>query len=302
MVVEYNYSSIGLDVNFQNLSEDVPSSYSYEWDFGDGNKSTEVNPAHTFGRAGFYRTSLSVLNEAKVVVGKTSQTLAVTDRVKTTLSNSIYVLINTYIPKSIFGLVPMDIKRQFIQKWQLYMQPLVNHCVPLEEYSNELYYEALENQLIMEMAAYDYMVLEVSNMLKATSQVIKENNSITPEELDALACKMAGGVYQGSSTSGSSSSSSVPSGSVKKIKTGPTEVEYNNDYEQESDIASNVLKAMQPGGIIDLIRQNLCMLAERLDIYLPICDPKNKVVIPRVVNRRIKGPLMGPDPFEIVKK
>ena len=238
-----------------------------------------------------------------MVISKREQSISVSDRVKTHLSDSIYVLINTYIPESIFGYVPIGVKKQFIEKWQLYIQPLVNHCIPIEEYNNELYYEALENQLIMELAAYDFMVLQISNMVKATANVITENNSYTKEEVEDMACVRAGGT-PGSSSSSSSSSSrgSGGTGSVKAIKTGPTEVQFNDDFEQESDSASNALKAMQPRGLIDLLKQELCMLAERLDIYLPICDQIPVTKVPRVVNRRRKGLLSGPDPFGVVKK
>lgn len=303
MVVDFNYTTVGLEVTFTNLSTGVPEGYTYLWDFGDGTSSKELSPVHEYPKSGFYKTSLSVLNEASMVISKREQSISVSDRVKTHLSDSIYVLINTYIPESIFGYVPIGVKKQFIEKWQLYIQPLVNHCIPIEEYNNELYYEALENQLIMELAAYDFMVLQISNMVKATANVITENNSYTKEEVEDMACVRAGGT-PGSSSSSSSSSSrgSGGTGSVKAIKTGPTEVQFNDDFEQESDSASNALKAMQPGGLIDLLKQELCMLAERLDIYLPICDQIPVTKVPRVVNRRRKGLLSGPDPFGVVKK
>lgn len=303
MVVDFNYTTVGLEVTFTNLSTGVPEGYTYLWDFGDGTSSKELSPVHEYPKSGFYKTSLSVLNEASMVISKREQSISVSDKVKTHLSDSIYVLINTYIPESIFGYVPIGVKKQFIEKWQLYIQPLVNHCIPIEEYNNELYYEALENQLIMELAAYDFMVLQISNMVKATANVITENNSYTREEVEDMACVRAGGT-PGSSSSSSSSSSrgSGGTGSVKAIKTGPTEVQFNDDFEQESDSASNALKAMQPGGLIDLLKQELCMLAERLDIYLPICDQIPVTKVPRVVNRRRKGLLSGPDPFGVVKK
>ena len=44
------------------------------------------------------------------------------------------------------------------------------------------------------------------------------------------------------------------------------------------------------------------MLAERLDIYLPICRYKSDTVVPKVVNRRKPKPLDGPDPsYPILK-
>ena len=303
MVVDFNYTTVGLEVTFTNLSTGVPEGYTYLWDFGDGTSSKELSPVHEYPKSGFYKTSLSVLNEASMVISKREQSISVSDRVKTHLSDSIYVLINTYIPESIFGYVPIGVKKQFIEKWQLYIQPLVNHCIPIEEYNNELYYEALENQLIMELAAYDFMVLQISNMVKATANVITENNSYTKEEVEDMACVRAGGTPGSSSFSSSSiSRGSGGTGSVKAIKTGPTEVQFNDDFEQESDSASNALKAMQPGGLIDLLKQELCMLAERLDIYLPICDQIPVTKVPRVVNRRRKSLLSGPDPFGVVKK
>lgn len=303
MVVDFNYTTVGLEVTFTNLSQGVPENYTYLWDFGDGTSSEDINPVHTYEKSGYYKVSLSLRDPASTVIAKESQKLALSDKVKTHLSDSIYVLIDTYIPQSIFGYVPIKIKRQFIEKWQLYIQPLVDHCIPIQEYNNELYYEALENQLIMELAAYDFMVLQISNMVKATANVVTENNSLSQEEVDALACERAGGKY--SSTGSSSSSTSKRTGgngSVKAIKTGPTEVQFNDDFEQESESTSNALKAMQPGGLIDILRQELCMLAERLDIYLPICKQIPVTKVPRVVNRRRKGPLSGPDPFFIVKK
>ena len=199
------------------------------------------------------------------------------------LPGSIYELIDTYIPEDIFGKLTLKEKQQFIEKWQLYIQPLVNHEVPIEEFNNELYYEALENQLIMELAAYDYMVVQISLMVGATAESVKESNSSSTSESE-------------------SSESSRGSGEVKRIQTGPTEVEFFNDTDSESKTSSNVIKAMQPGGVIDILKQNLCMLAERLSIYLPICRTVKKVVVPKVVNHRRPGPLDGPDPGFPVKR
>ena len=91
--------------------------------------------------------------------------------------------------------------------------------------------------------------------------------------------------------------------SVKHITTGPTEVEYFNGEDFLGDAISAIVKAMNPDGVIALMRNQVCMLAARLDIYLPICQrlPDQKVV-PRVVNRRKKTFLGGPDPMEINNK
>lgn len=281
MVVDFNYATVGLKVTFENLSTGVPSDYTYHWDFGDNTQSTLNNPTHEFDKPGFYKVTLLVKDPASNTVGSSEQRVPVTDKAKTHLSGSIYQLIDTYIPENIFGVVTTSTKRQFIEKWQLYLQPLVNHCIPLQEYNNEMYYEALENQLIMELAAYDFMSVQVANMVKAQAQSILENNT-TP-------------------SSGGSEPPDGYQGDVKKIQTGPTQVEYFNPNEDESDLASNIIKALGPGGLLDMMKENLCMLAGRLDIYLPICERPTRVVVPKAVNKRIKGPLSGPDPFSLLK-
>lgn len=281
MVVDFNYATVGLKVTFENLSTGVPSNYTYHWDFGDNTQSTLNNPTHEFDKPGFYKVTLLVKDPASNTVGSSEQRVPVTDKAKTHLSGSIYQLIDTYIPENIFGVVTTSTKRQFIEKWQLYLQPLVNHCIPLQEYNNEMYYEALENQLIMELAAYDFMSVQVANMVKAQAQSILENNT--------------------TSSSGGSEPPDGYQGDVKKIQTGPTQVEYFNPNEDESDLASNIIKALGPGGLLDMMKENLCMLAGRLDIYLPICERPTRVVVPKAVNKRIKGPLSGPDPFSLLK-
>lgn len=281
MVVDFNYATVGLKVTFENLSTGVPSDYTYHWDFGDNTQSTLNNPTHEFDKPGFYKVTLLVKDPASNTVGSSEQRVPVTDKAKTHLSGSIYQLIDTYIPENIFGVVTTSTKRQFIEKWQLYLQPLVNHCIPLQEYNNEMYYEALENQLIMELTAYDFMSVQVANMVKAQAQSILENNT--------------------TSSSGGSEPPDGYQGDVKKIQTGPTQVEYFNPNEDESDLASNIIKALGPGGLLDMMKENLCMLAGRLDIYLPICERPTRVVVPKAVNKRIKGPLSGPDPFSLLK-
>lgn len=281
MVVDFNYATVGLKVTFENLSTGVPSDYTYHWDFGDNTQSTLNNPTHEFDKPGFYKVILVVKDPASNTVGSSEQRVPVTDKAKTHLSGSIYQLIDTYIPENIFGVVTTSTKRQFIEKWQLYLQPLVNHCIPLQEYNNEMYYEALENQLIMELAAYDFMSVQVANMVKAQAQSILENNT--------------------TSSSGGSEPPDGYQGDVKKIQTGPTQVEYFNPNGDESDLASNIIKALGPGGLLDMMKENLCMLAGRLDIYLPICERPTRVVVPKAVNKRIKGPLSGPDPFSLLK-
>lgn len=284
--VDFLSTIVGLNVKFRGYADELPADFTATWDYGDGKTESKPNlltSSHNYEQDGTYVVKFQITDNHGGQAARKTKAITVSDKVKTQLSGSIYELIDTYIPEDIFGKVPLDMKQQFIEKWQLYIQPLVDHDVPIEEFNNESYYEALENQLIMELAAYDYMVLQISLMVGATAEVVKESNST-------------------SSSDSESSESSRGSGEVKRIQTGPTEVEFFNDTDSESKTSSNVIKAMQPGGIIDILKQNLCMLAERLLIYLPICRSIKKVVVPRVVNHRRPGLLEGPDPGFPVKK
>lgn len=283
MKVYFKYTSIGLTVNFSSYSDfSITEPIYLRWDFGDGEYSLELNPVHTYKNSGFFNVRVRVLR------GGDSQefcfyeeSILVNNRTISSLPDSIYNLIDTYLPSDVFGFIPTKIKKQYIIKWQLYMGPLVNHHIPEQEYTNETYYEALENQLIMEMASYDFMVYAFQNMVNATAQAVVDNNKIATSTNNS-----GGSVVEGGT-----------SGQIKAIKTGPTEVEFFDAGSTESDSASVALKAMQPGGSLDVLRQNICMLAERLSIFLPICRRgPQEIVPPRVVNRRVEGPISGPDP------
>lgn len=286
--VDFLSTVVGLNARFRAFADELPHDFTVTWVFGDGKTESHagvVTASHLYENPGDYVVKVTITNNYGGENISKTNVIGVSDQVNTQLPGSIYELIDTYIPEYIFGKVSLKEKQQFIEKWQLYIQPLVNHEIPIEEFNNELYYEALENQLIMELAAYDYMVVQISLMVGATAESVKDSNSTSSSESES-----------------ESSESSRGSGEVKRIQTGPTEVEFFNDTDSESKTSSNVIKAMQPGGVIDILKQNLCMLAERLSIYLPICRTVKKVVVPKVVNHRRPGPLDGPDPGFPVKK
>lgn len=283
VIVLFTFTTEGLKVKFRNLSTQVPAGSVYLWDFGDNSQaSQEQNPIHIYETIGFYLVSLKVENPNSKVIGTYKQTIVVTDRVNTSLSGSIYDLIDGLIPAGIWGEMSYIQKRLYIEKWQLYLQPLVNHCIPIEEYNNELYYEALENQLIMELAAWDWLTVRISHMLQSITANITENTS--------------------DSSSSEETTTSGGSGEIKAIKTGPTEVQYYNDIESTNETASVISKTMAPGGIVDMLKQKICMLSARLVIFLPICDILSRNVVPSVGNRRRPHGLMGPNPPMVVKK
>ena len=45
------------------VEEESGGPFSFSWDFGDGSKSTEQNPVHTYAKVGEYTATLSVTNQ-----------------------------------------------------------------------------------------------------------------------------------------------------------------------------------------------------------------------------------------------
>lgn len=280
MEVNFITKKVGLDVTFRNQSTEVPKGTTYLWDFGDGSEVvTETSPIHTYPTQGFYTVTTTVnlpgvpdATTGELILPKPTVLvtyLALSDMVKTTLPGSIYTLINHYIPTGIVGKMPFTYKQSYIEKWQLYIHPLVNHEITAEDYNDELYYEALENQLVMESAALDYLTTALTNLLQAKSNTESSETSDT------------------TTTEGNN---------IKKITTGPTEVEYHDQGKTSKDIVSNAIKAMQPGGILDTLRNNICNLSLRLDIYLPFCKEYDPTTIPSINTRRSQTGLRGPNP------
>lgn len=286
MNLAFIYVTKGLQVSFRIISK-VPSGVTTSWDFGDFKESSsnDRSPSYTYDTAGFYTVTLRVTIGEETIEQSQLVMVSEDESITTHLSDSIYNLIDNYIPKEL-GNMSMDQKVTYITKWQLYLGPLVNHEISPDKYQDELAYEGLENQLVMELAAWEYLNVQITALLARTNDFFSK--------------------FQSQSESQSESSNSEEEDNntrIKKITTGPTEVEYFDKY---SDSISSwwkyYMQALQPGGIIDELRVNLCTLAQRLDIYLPFCDKVRTSVVPRVVNHRKAGPLGGPNPTSLVKK
>ena len=160
--VDFLSTVVGLNARFRGFADELPHDFTVTWVFGDGKTESHVGvvtASHSYEASGDYVVKMTITNNVGGAALSKTQVIGVSEEVKTQLPGSIYELIDTYIPEDIFGKLTLKEKQQFIEKWQLYIQPLVNHEVPIEEFNNELYYEALENQLIMELAAYDYICL-----------------------------------------------------------------------------------------------------------------------------------------------
>lgn len=266
----------GLKVNFR-LTGQVPSTYPVDWGFGDSTQEyNQRQVSHTYEESGFYDVTVFYTDIKKGKTYSYTQRIVVNIEAKTSLNGSIYDLIDYYLPKEIVTKMSLVEKQMYINKWQLYIHPLVNHFIPKEDYNNELYYEGLENQLIMELAVYDFLYTKLYNLLARAGQYLSNVTGLNEEETDNLTSR---------------------GDRVKSITTGPTEVQYYDTLSDSiSSLYSTYYKALQPGGLIDTIRKQLCMLAERLDIFIPFCQHHRIVVPPKVVNKRNPGKLGGPNP------
>lgn len=269
---DFIVSTKGLEASFRIINK-VPEGSTILWDFGDDSeeKAGSKSLTHQYESPGIYTVICKVSGTYEIV-----KNVLISDKVKTHLSDTIYNLIDSYVPSDFKVSMSYEDKSLYINKWQLYIQPLVAHCIPVEEYSNELYYEGLENQLIMELAVYDFLYNYALKMITSTTGRLQElisSSSKTSEEGEGEL-------------------------KIKQITTGPTEVQY---FDSMSDSISSLYKyyvqSLQPGGFLDQYKNHLCMLAARLEIFLPICDnyPK-EVVVPRVGNHRKSKLLGGPNP------
>lgn len=293
MNLAFVYVAKGLEVSFQVVSK-VPANATIGWDFGvEGGESSELNPKYTYESQGYYNVTIKITVPSELIEGEpeiytASQTVMVTGDIgpKTHLNDSIYNLIDLYVPANLVSNgMSLQEKATYIQKWQLYLGPLVEHCIPEEEYTNELRYEGLENQLVMELAVWDFLNVQITSLLTGTGQYL---DSLTYQSTEV----------KGNSDEEPSGDDQASTGRIKRIQTGPTEVEY---FDELSDSLSTLYKAyteaLKPGGIMDILRQNICNLASRLMIFLPLCNNSYKPVkVPRVVNRRHPKGIDGPNP------
>lgn len=58
--VDFSYQSNFLNINFTNSTQSTGSSISYEWTFGDGGQSNDIEPSHTYILPGNYEVCLTV--------------------------------------------------------------------------------------------------------------------------------------------------------------------------------------------------------------------------------------------------
>lgn len=158
----FNYVNNGLVVTFQNLSTGIHTTSTYTWEFGDGDTSTDKNPAHTYNGAGFFVVKLTI------TTGADSSSVEIQIGVATTgnpaPSNlSILDMINKSIPLGITLNVSTAVNS--IRRWQDFIFPIVNPPTLESEKYLELSYSPLANQLIAELTVIDIIIEGANSFL-----------------------------------------------------------------------------------------------------------------------------------------
>lgn len=272
-IAYFGYSKSGLTVDFINTSLNSPTEWL--WDFGDGNNSNDKSPSHTYTEMGFFTVTLTATNDE----GSNSLSLTIgASDISDMLNASIFELIDHYIPSALVSEMAGTEKLSLIQKWQLYLQPLVH--IPYEvspEYThNEFKWPGLVNSLIAQLVAYDITV-------QAANQFV--SNSM--------------------STGGSTGSVETGTGKqqIKSIETGPAKTEWYEDKSSEEfkNLADAISSATRAGGAIDLMKGSICMLAQRVSIYLPMCGELDISVVPRVFQACKRGK-HNANPFGVTRR
>lgn len=231
-------------------SDQVP--VSANWDFGDGNNSSLLSPTHTYPDLGTYIITLTVPGEENPVT--ITETLVIST--KTSSMVPLLDISKEYIP-SVLETSFSNKGDNLKEKWLLYLQPLVNHIIPDDNYYLEEQYEALEIRLAGELVAYDFLLSEVTKNIAGV--ITSSTGDLQSPDGD---------------------------GEVKKITTGPTDAEFFSATESAAKITKALSELDKPGGVMDGLRVSICQLANRLQIYLPMCSL----------------PKAAPQPFEIVRR
>lgn len=213
-----------LIVQFTDISTNTPTSWS--WDFGDAGTSTSQNPSHTYSSAGTYIVKLTATN----VDGSSILQRQIVVATVPVLPVSLKTFVNLKLPSGVT--INEETKDAYIAQWQLFIQPLVDPDVSINDVFNESAYPPLANALIAYLAAYS-IVMDIA--------------------------------MQGSASGVGGGANGAP-GVVKKIVTGPSEAEFQDTTKAASAFTGK-------DGLASTLQKEICTLAARLLIMLPMCPP-----------------------------
>lgn len=222
-----------LSVNFTDQSTNSPTTWS--WDFGD--PSSGSNSSASQNPTHTFSSPGKYLVKLTVTNNDGSNSLQ-----REILVSNIPILpvtLRTFINIKLNGLtVTEETKDAYIATWQLYLQPLVYPIVSENDTFDETKYPPLANALIAMLSAYSIL-------------------------LDKSSAGTASGTSTGSGQGGNI---------IKKIVTGPSEVEYQDNSNSSKTFFSEF-------GTVSVLQKELCTLARRLMVEIPYCPPLPKPIL-----------------------
>jgi PKD repeat protein len=231
----------GLSLNGENIT-------TYSWNFGDATTGTGQNVSKTYSTTGIYLVTLQVTNTD----GSTTSAQFVVCATTAPIFLPIDTLVSTKLG---IGLIPASVIDVYKKEWQLYLQPQINpEPIADADVFDESKWPALVNILISELIIYKVLT--------------SENNKTLLDTLKTM------------QTSGTESTDTSSGGAVKKIETGPSNVEFYEDSKKDLDkISSFLSQFFKNQGLMAEYKQSICALAQRVKVRIPFCGQNKKPLI-----------------------
>lgn len=260
-----NFTAIisGLNINCTDTS--VPDTntnpiVSWLWDFGDSQTSSTQNPLHTYNSPGIYIIKLTVEDS--------THQATTTKFVLISQAPQLLVPIIAQVKCKLPGYDDDMCMMNAIRKWQLVLQHSTNPGIEDSDIFDETKWPPLFNALIAALVTYE-LLIELFNQYAlqgAASSLISES----------------------SSNSTSTSSNTTDKGAIKKLETGPSNAEWYNPKEHNNtETGSKLLQSYFKGSdsLMAEYKNQVCMLAQALGIYLHMCNCKPHTAGPQVIHR-----------------
>lgn len=263
----FNFFANFLQVTFEDLSENVPTSW--DWDFGDssGHGNTK-NPEHTYLVSGKYKVTLTATNGSGSDVFSYDILVSLEAAMNLTIEQMVKAELGDMIAVSEIYLT------QEVRKWQIYLQPLVTipfAVAPVDTFDQSKW-PSLINVLIAKLIVYD--------------------------QFQAMLRQLTASAAQQSTANSDGSTTTTGGGGIKSIESGPSKVEWYDPTTTLSNIIRNSASSgssSSEGSLAGQMQLEICMLANRQRIYLPnLCPPVNGTTVFTVAkkwkwHRRIGG-------------
>jgi hypothetical protein len=229
-----------LEITFRGVLGEGLSSDSFVWDFGDGQTSTNRVAGHTYAGPGIYFVTLTALIED---LGLLQLSNWFSFQTTPTQSMPILTILESKLGQYLYNLFQAQLVMN-IQKWQVYLQPQVEPPLLLENTYIEANWPPLWNYLIADLARLDLLMDESAKII--LNQALQNSNSTT---------------------------SSDATGAIKRVETGPAQVEFHPDTQKDIDAVGQYLRyAFEAGrGMVEQYKNHCCVIAKRLHATLPFC-------------------------------